>query len=134
MITYRNKEYKRNEGYDMLLIQGGLIKTITQGDIRDGQILIDEGKIVSIGQKVDAPVIPLQYLPLVAGLAIRYGMDEEDAWKAITINPAHVVGIDHRVGSLEAGKDADIAIFSGNPLREIQAQAVQVFVDGKPVL
>ena len=118
----------------MLLIQGGLIKTITQGDIRDGQILIDEGKIVSIGQKVDAPVIPLQYLPLVAGLAIRYGMDEEDAWKAITINPAHVVGIDHRVGSLEAGKDADIAIFSGNPLREIQAQAVQVFVDGKPVL
>ena len=55
MITYKNKEYKRNEGYDMLLIQGGLIKTITQGDIRDGQILIDEGKIVSIGQKVDAP-------------------------------------------------------------------------------
>ena len=39
----------------MLLIQGGLIKTITQGDIRDGQILIDDGKIVSIGQKVDAP-------------------------------------------------------------------------------
>lgn len=82
----------------------------------------------------DAPVIPLQYLPLVAGLAIRYGMDEEDAWKAITINPAHVAGVDARVGSLEAGKDADIAIFSGNPLREIQAQAVQVFVDGKPVL
>ena len=82
----------------------------------------------------DAPVIPLQYLPLVAGLAIRYGMDEEDAWKAITINPAHVAGIDHRVGSLEAGKDADIAIFSGNPLREIQAQTVQVFVGGKPVL
>ena len=78
----------------------------------------------------DAPVIPLQHLTLVAGLAIRYGMDEEDAWKAITINPAHVAGIADRVGSLEAGKDADIAIFNGNPLREIQAQTVQVFVNG----
>ena len=82
----------------------------------------------------DAPVIPLQHLPLAAGLAIREGMDEEAAWRAITINPAHVAGIDGRVGSLEAGKDADIAVFDGNPLREIQAKAVQVFVNGEPVL
>ncbi len=82
----------------------------------------------------DAPVIPLQHLPLAAGLAIREGMDEDAAWRAITINPAHVAGIDGRVGSLEAGKDADIAVFDGNPLREIQAKAVQVFVNGKPVL
>ena len=82
----------------------------------------------------DAPVIPLQHLPLAAGLAIREGMDEEAAWRASTINPAHVAGIDGRVGSLEAGKDADIAVFDGNPLREIQAKAVQVFVNGKPVL
>ena len=82
----------------------------------------------------DAPVIPLQHLPLAAGLAIREGMEEDAAWRAITINPAHVAGIDRRVGSLEAGKDADIAIFNGNPLREIQAKAVQVFVNGKPVL
>ena len=82
----------------------------------------------------DAPVIPLQHLPLAAGLAIREGMDEGAAWRAITINPAHVAGIDGRVGSLEAGKDADIAVFDGNPLREIQAKAVQVFVNGKPVL
>ncbi len=82
----------------------------------------------------DAPVIPLQHLPLAAGLAIREGMEEEAAWRAITINPAHVAGIDSRVGSLEKGKDADIAIFNGNPLREIQAKAIQVFVNGKPVL
>ena len=82
----------------------------------------------------DAPVIPLQHLPLAAGLAIREGMEEDAAWRAITINPAHVAGIDRRVGSLEAGKDADIAVFNGNPLREIQAKAVQVFVNGKPVL
>lgn len=59
----------------------------------------------------DAPVIPLYYLPLCAGLAVKAGMKEESAWRAITINPAHVVGIDSRVGSLEVGKDADIAIF-----------------------
>ncbi len=82
----------------------------------------------------DAPVIPLQHLPLAAGLAIRDGMDEEDTWRAITINPAHVAGIDARVGSLEPGKDADIAVFNGNPLREIQARAVQVFVNGQSVL
>ena len=82
----------------------------------------------------DAPVIPLQHLPLAAGLAVREGMEEEAAWRAVTINPAHVAGIDSRVGSLEAGKDADIAVFDANPLREIQARAVQVFVNGRPVL
>ncbi len=82
----------------------------------------------------DAPVIPLEYLSLVAGLAVRYGMDEKDAWRAITINPAHVAGIDSRVGSLEPGKDADIAVFNGNPLREIQAVPVQVFVNGEGAL
>lgn len=82
----------------------------------------------------DAPVIPLEYLSLVAGLAVRYGMDEKDAWRAITINPAHVAGIDDRVGSLEPGKDADIAVFNGNPLREIQAIPVQVFVNGEATM
>lgn len=61
----------------------------------------------------DAPVIPLYYLPLCAGLAVKAGMKEESAWRAITINPAHVIGIADRVGSLEVGKDADIAIFDG---------------------
>ena len=82
----------------------------------------------------DAPVIPLYYLPLCAGLAIREGLPEDAAWRAITINPAKVAGIDARVGSIEAGKDADIAVFRGNPLRDIQAKAQQVFVGGEPVL
>lgn len=82
----------------------------------------------------DAPVIPLYYLPLCAGLAVKAGMKEESAWRAITINPAHVVGIDSRVGSLEAGKDADIAIFDGNPLRDIQCHTKAVFVNGEEVL
>lgn len=82
----------------------------------------------------DAPVIPLYYLPLCAGLAIREGLPEDAAWCAVTINPAKVAGIDSRVGSLEVGKDADIAVFSGNPLRDIQARAKQVFINGEAVL
>ena len=82
----------------------------------------------------DAPVIPLEHLALAAGLAVRAGMEEEDAWKAITLNPARVTGIETRVGSLDVGKDADIAVFSSNPLRDIQAHAIQVFIDGKPTL
>ena len=82
----------------------------------------------------DAPVIPLYYLPLCAGLAVREGLPEDEAWRAITINPARVAGIEGRVGSLEAGKDADIAVFSSDPLHDIQAVAKQVFVNGKPVL
>ena len=81
----------------------------------------------------DAPVIPLYYLPLCAGLAVKEGLDEMEAWRAITINPAEVIGIADRVGSLEPGKDADIAIFEGNPLRDIQCATKAVFVDGKQV-
>ncbi len=82
----------------------------------------------------DAPVIPLNYLPLCAGLAMKEGLPEENAWQAITINPAKVAGIADRVGSLEVGKDADIAIFDGDPLKDIQARAVKVFVSGESVL
>lgn len=82
----------------------------------------------------DAPVIPLCYLPLCAGLAVKEGLDEDEAWRAITINPARVAGIDARVGSLEVGKDADVAVFDGNPLRDVQCVTRQVFIDGEPML
>ena len=82
----------------------------------------------------DAPVIPLYYLPLCAGLAVREGLPEDEAWRAITINPARVAGVDSRVGSLEPGKDADIAVLTGHPLHDIQARTLAVFVNGKQVL
>lgn len=81
----------------------------------------------------DAPVIPLNYLPLCAGLAVKEGMSMEGAWKAITINPAKVAGIEDRVGSLEAGKDADIVLYNGDPLRDIACETKMVLVDGKIV-
>ena len=81
----------------------------------------------------DAPVIPLYYLPLCAGLAVKAGMDEESAWRAITLNPAHVIGIADRVGSLEVGKDADIAVFSAQPGLDPAAKVLKTFIDGKLV-
>lgn len=79
------------------------------------------GVLASMGCQVsiitDAPVIPQEYLPLCAGLAVKAGMDEFDALKAITINPAKHLGVEDRVGSLEVGKDADVVVMSGSPLR-----------------
>ena len=81
----------------------------------------------------DAPVIPLRYLPLCAGLAAAAGLPEEEAWKAITLHPAEIIGIGDRVGSLEPGKDGDIAIFRGDPLRDLQCETLYTLIDGKIV-
>ena len=80
----------------------------------------------------DSPVIPQKYLPICAGLAMKAGMDPFDALKAVTINPAEHIGIADRVGSLEAGKDADLVITDGSPF-EIETTALAVFIDGKKV-
>ena len=81
----------------------------------------------------DSPVIPLAYLPLCAGLAVKSGLDEEEAWKAVTINPARITGIADRVGSLEPGKDADVAIFRGNPLRDVNHTVAATIINGEIV-
>jgi imidazolonepropionase-like amidohydrolase len=80
----------------------------------------------------DHGVVPTQYLPLYAGLAIREGMSEIEALKSITINPAQILGIDDRVGSLEEGKDADIVIFSGSPF-DTRSKIDTVLIDGNSV-
>lgn len=81
----------------------------------------------------DSPVIPQQYLALCAGFAVQSGMDEFDALKAITINPAKHIGVADRVGSLEVGKDADIVIADGSPLVST-TKIRKVLIDGKIVL
>lgn len=80
----------------------------------------------------DHPEVPIQYLPVTAALAVREGLDEKEALKAITIYAARITGIDKRVGSLKAGKDADISIFNGNPL-DFRTQTDMVIIDGKIV-
>ena len=79
----------------------------------------------------DAPVITIENLPMCAGLAAQAGLPKEEAWKAITINPAEVLGVADRIGSLEVGKDADIVIWTADPLTTIGGQAYMTIVDGK---
>lgn len=93
-------------------------------------VLANAGCDVSI--ITDSTVIPQQYLPLCAGMAVKAGMDPFDALKAITINPAKHIGIADRVGSLEAGKDADVVITAGCPF-EVFTEVKAVLIDGKLV-
>ena len=93
-------------------------------------ILATKGCQVSI--ITDSPVIPQEYLPLCAGLAVKAGMDPFEALKAITINPAKQIGISDRVGSIEIGKDADIVITDGDPM--VSSTAIKkVFINGEAV-
>ena len=80
----------------------------------------------------DHPVSLIQSLPLCAGLAVKAGLDMEEGYKAITIHPAVICGVGHRVGSLEAGKDADIAVFDGNPM-EVFSETLYTIIDGQVV-
>ncbi len=72
----------------------------------------------------------VRYLAINAALAVREGMAEEDALKAITIHPAEIIGVDKRVGSLEAGKDADIVVLSGHPF-DYRSVTELVLVNGQ---
>lgn len=81
----------------------------------------------------DSPEVPVYYLPLCAGLAVKAGLDEMEALKAITINPAKILGIDDRVGNIEVGKDADLVLFSSNPLRDIASRVLMTMIDGEIV-
>ncbi len=94
-------------------------------------ILAKAGVAVSI--VTDSPVIPQEYLPICAGLAVRAGMDPFEALKAITINPARHIGIADRVGSLEVGKDADIVLAEGDVMQNTTGVRA-VFLDGAKVV
>lgn len=92
-------------------------------------VLYNAGVPISI--ITDAPVIPLEYLSMCAGFAFSAGLPYEEAWRAITINPAEQTGIGDRVGSLEVGKDGDVVIWAADPLVTVGAEAYVTVVDGK---
>ena len=99
-------------------------------DFRTNHILSEAGVVTAI--TTDHPVSLIQYLPLCAGLAVKAGMSEEDALRAITIHAAKICRVDGRVGSLRKGKDADIAIFTGSPL-EIMTETLWTIINGEIV-
>ena len=88
---------------------------------------------VDIAIITDAPVIPIQYLPMCAGLAHNAGLDYEASWKAITSAAAKLTGIGDRVGSLEVGKDGDVVIWTADPMTVLAAESACTIVDGKIV-
>ncbi|MCI8553736.1 MAG: amidohydrolase [Clostridiales bacterium] len=88
---------------------------------------------VEIAIITDHPVIPEQYLPLCAGLAMREGLPRAEALRAVTIGPARILGIDRRVGSLSPGKDADLVLFREDPLT-VAARPAAVIAGGRRVL
>jgi len=91
-------------------------------------VLQKAGVMVAI--TTDHPVSIINSLPLCAGMAVKAGLPMLEGLKAITINPAIICGVDDRIGSLEVGKDADVVIYSGNPM-EIFTETYCTIIDGK---
>ena len=81
----------------------------------------------------DHPFVPIQYLPLCGGLAIREGLEPEVALRALTLTPAEILGVANRVGSLEPGKDADLALYQGHPFYDVQARCTMTLIQGQIV-
>lgn len=103
---------------------------VSQSDFKTPGVLQQAGVLVAL--TTDHPVSRIQHLPLCAGLAAKEGWDEWHALRAITIDAARICRVDHRLGSLTPGKDADFVIWDGNPL-EITSSVKATFIDGRQV-
>ncbi len=97
-------------------------------DFKTPGVLQKAGVMVAL--TTDHPVSRIQQLPLCAGLAAKEGMGEWGALRAITIDAARICRVDHRLGSLKEGKDADLIICDGNPL-EIASSVKMTIVNGQ---
>ena len=98
--------------------------------LRNPGILARAG--VKIAITTDHPVVPIHFLVHQATLAVKEGLDPETALRSITINPAEIMRLDDRVGALKPGLDADVVIWSGDPL-DVMSRAMRVFVGGRDV-
>jgi imidazolonepropionase-like amidohydrolase len=114
---------------------GPLIVSRSKVEVRN-RSTVNPGLLAKAGVEIsiitDHPVCPIGYLVHQATLAVKDGLDPETAMRAITINPARVLGLDDRIGSLEVGKLGDLAIWSGDPL-DVMQRAHRVFIEGEQV-
>jgi imidazolonepropionase-like amidohydrolase len=117
------------------VIIGPLFTSRSKVELRN-RSLANPGRLAKAGVTIaittDHPVVPINFLVHQASLAVKDGLDRENALRALTINPARIAGIDDRLGSIEPGKDADLVIWSGDPL-DVLSRAVRVFVDGAEI-
>ena len=102
-------------------------KEVSLSDFKTAGVLQKAG--VRVALTTDHPVSRIQYLPLCAGLAVKEGMEEWGALRALTIDAARICRVENRVGSLKKGKDADLVIYDGSPL-EIAGTAVMTMING----
>ncbi|MEO3798151.1 amidohydrolase [Nonomuraea sp. B10E15] len=103
---------------------------LRQRSLRNPGILARAGVEVAI--TTDHPVVPIHFLVHQATLAVKEGMDPAEALRSITVNPARIMGLDDRVGSLRPGLDGDVVIWSGDPL-DVMSRARRVFISGREV-
>jgi len=117
------------------VIIGPLLTSRSKVELRN-RSMANPGRLaragVTIAITTDHPVVPINFLVHQAALAVKDGLDRETALEALTINPARIAGIDDRLGSLEIGKDADFAIWSGDPL-DVLSRVQRAFVDGTEI-
>jgi imidazolonepropionase-like amidohydrolase len=87
---------------------------------------------VKVAITTDHPVVPINFLVYQAALAVKDGLEPGAALRALTVNPASMLGLDDRIGALKAGLDADVVVWSGDPLN-VMNRALRVFVRGSEV-
>ena len=114
------------------VIIGPLFTSRSKVELRN-RSLAKPGRLAAAGVTIaittDHPVVPINFLVHQATLAVKEGLDPQTALAAITINPARIAGIDDRLGSIEVGKDADLVIWSGDPL-DVRSRAELALIEG----
>jgi imidazolonepropionase-like amidohydrolase len=114
------------------VVIGPLFTSRSKVELRN-RSLANPGKLAAAGVTIaittDHPVVPINFLIHQASLAVKHGLDRDTALRALTINPARIAGIDDRLGSLEPGKDADLVVWSGDPL-DVFSRVQRALVDG----
>ncbi|NKQ55229.1 amidohydrolase [Amycolatopsis sp. K13G38] len=121
------------EGVPVIL--GPLFTTRSKVELRN-RTLRSAGILARAGVRIaittDHPVVPINFLVYQAALAVKEGLEPEAALRALTVNPASMLGLDDRIGSLKPGLDADVVVWSGDPL-DVMNRALRVFVRGHEV-
>jgi imidazolonepropionase-like amidohydrolase len=117
------------------VIIGPLFTSRSKVELRN-RSLANPGRLAAAGITIaittDHPVVPINFLIHQASLAVKEGLDAQTALRAVTINPARILGVADRIGSLEPGKDADLVIWSGDPL-DVTSRAERAYQDGREI-